>query len=210
MEGGPRIQHRGSDPKAIMTGEPLGLSFDGMLEDMYQFTVQRGPRGSEGITFYVRDLAEVEGRLQEKFEQFKVDYPKGGQAAYLLEHPGLLERAFKKGGNTMATEYYQKLTELQGLTEVNLSREMKTLQGYGEEAINFANRCDSHLALKSLAFADFAREHLADEAQRRFINGAITGKEFTDIIDKSLEMVVNELTMEIANNLMMSCDCRKA
>lgn len=68
----PTIQHRGDDPKAIAIGESLGLSFDGMMADSYQFTVQQGPPSSKDITFYVKDLSEVEGRLKEKFEEFGV------------------------------------------------------------------------------------------------------------------------------------------
>jgi hypothetical protein len=65
-----KIPHRGTDPEAIKVAERLGLSFDGMQGDNYQFTVQRGPKGAEGITFYVEDLSQVEGRLKEKLEQF--------------------------------------------------------------------------------------------------------------------------------------------
>ena len=71
-QGNPRIKHRGADAEAMAIGESLGLSFDGMQEKDYQFTVQEGPEGAAGITFYVKELTEVEGRLKEKFEEFNV------------------------------------------------------------------------------------------------------------------------------------------
>jgi len=64
--------HRGSDPAAIAIGEKLGLAFDGMQNDSYQFTVVRGPDKAKGITFYVTDLARVESRLKEKFKEFGI------------------------------------------------------------------------------------------------------------------------------------------
>ena len=70
-----RLQHRGKDTKAIKVAERLGLSFDGFQSDAagkrrYQFTVQKGPLEAQGITFYVENLSEVEGRLKEKFKEF--------------------------------------------------------------------------------------------------------------------------------------------
>ena len=70
------IKHRGTDPKAIEIGERFGLSFDGMQGRAYQFTVQEGPEGSKGITFYVTKLSDVESRLKEKFRHFGLS-PRG-------------------------------------------------------------------------------------------------------------------------------------
>ena len=67
------ITHRGADPEAIAAGEKLGLSFDGMMARQYQFTVQRGPAGSQGITFYVKRLSNVRQRLLEKFTEFGIE-----------------------------------------------------------------------------------------------------------------------------------------
>ena len=55
--------HRGTDPEAIKVAERLGLVFDGMLEDLYEFTVAKGPEEAQGITFVVKDLSQVETRL---------------------------------------------------------------------------------------------------------------------------------------------------
>lgn len=67
-----KIEHRGTDPEAIAIGESLGLSFDGMQEDYYQFTVQQGPEKAKGITFYVKNLSEVESRLKDKLKEFGI------------------------------------------------------------------------------------------------------------------------------------------
>ena len=69
------IKHRGTDPKAIAVGERLGLSFDGMQNSLYQFTVQTPPEAKD-ITFYVMKLSDVDRRLKEKFKQFGLS-PKG-------------------------------------------------------------------------------------------------------------------------------------
>ncbi|MBU0847580.1 hypothetical protein KKH23_10380, partial [Patescibacteria group bacterium] len=69
-------KHRGTDPEAIKVADRLGLSFDGFQFDrkrrLYQFTVQTGPPGAEGITFYVEDLSKVEERLGEKLKEFNL------------------------------------------------------------------------------------------------------------------------------------------
>jgi len=88
------IEHRGKDPEAIQVAEHYGLSFDGMQDYLYQFTVRRGPAAARNITFYIRNLSDaaVLRRLKEKYVQFGVPYyPKGGQAAHLLSHPRTLK-----------------------------------------------------------------------------------------------------------------------
>lgn len=75
-----KLQHRGTDPEAIKVAERFGLSFDGMQAHQYQFTVQRPP-GAKGITFYVKRLSDVEGRLKEKLKDFDISTQKKG--AYL-------------------------------------------------------------------------------------------------------------------------------
>jgi len=70
MKADTKLQHRGKDPEAIKVAERLGLSFDGMQDHQFQFTVQRGQKGAKGITFYVKDLNKVEERLKEKLKDF--------------------------------------------------------------------------------------------------------------------------------------------
>jgi len=66
------MEHRGTDPEAIKVAEKLGLTLDGMMEDNYQFTVAKGPGEATGITFYVKDLSQVETRLHEKLKEFGI------------------------------------------------------------------------------------------------------------------------------------------
>ena len=75
--------HRGTDPEAIKVAEKLGLTFDGMMEDLYQLTVAKGPEKAKGITFYVKDLSQVESKLAEKFKEFGIQEGNPGMAALL-------------------------------------------------------------------------------------------------------------------------------
>ena len=65
--------HRGTDPEAIKVAERVGLVFDGMLEDFYEFTVAKGREEAKGITFVVKDLSQVESRLAEKLKEFGIE-----------------------------------------------------------------------------------------------------------------------------------------
>lgn len=65
-------KHRGTDPEAIRVAEKLGLAFDGMQFDFYQFTVVEGPEEAKGITFYVKGLTQVSPRLYEKLREFGI------------------------------------------------------------------------------------------------------------------------------------------
>ena len=67
-----RLEKMEAKKKTIAICDKLGLSFDGMQGNSYQFTVVRGPEKAKGITFYVTDLAKVESRLREKFKEFGV------------------------------------------------------------------------------------------------------------------------------------------
>ena len=65
-----KIIHRGNDRRAIAVGNALGLSFDGMQDKYYQFTIQQDP--GRGITFYTMTLCHVERRLKEKLREFGI------------------------------------------------------------------------------------------------------------------------------------------
>jgi rubrerythrin len=67
------MTHRGTDPEAIKVAERFGLVFDGMMEDLYEFTVAKGPEEAKGITFVVSDLSQVESRLAEKLKEFGIE-----------------------------------------------------------------------------------------------------------------------------------------
>ncbi len=66
-----------TDPKEI--ARKLGLTFDGMQNEYYQFTVVEGPEEAKDITFYVTDLSQVEARLKEKLKEFGIEIL-GGQS----------------------------------------------------------------------------------------------------------------------------------
>ena len=96
LKANTKLQHRGKDPEAIKVAERFGLSFDGMQDHQYQFTVQEGPKGAKGITFYVKNLSEIEGRLKEKLEQFGLStqtLPPSGKM------PAVQRAALQKLGN---------------------------------------------------------------------------------------------------------------
>ena len=109
----------------------------------------------------------------------------------------------------MAGEMYETLETLKKLTEVNLKKEFENLQDFCTSSINFANRCDTHLALKDLVFAEVAAHRLREDAERRFIDGLITKNEYVEIADQSLALIYDELTAEIMNAIVKSCECKK-
>lgn len=107
------------------------------------------------------------------------------------------------------SEFYETQRTLQSLTETNLKNEFKNVHDYCESAIHFANRCDMTLSLKEVVRAELSASHLRQQAQQRYINGAITKDELTDILDKSVELTAELLPEEVTKALLVACDCRR-
>ena len=109
----------------------------------------------------------------------------------------------------MAGEMYKTLTRLYNLTETNLKKEFENLRDFCSSSVHFANRCDTHLALKDLIMADFAAHRLREDAGRRFVDGLITKDELAEISDQSVSLVHEELTAEVMNAIVKSCECKQ-
>ena len=109
----------------------------------------------------------------------------------------------------MGLEMYKTLEAIKRLTATNLQKEFEILNDFCMEAVNFANRCDTHVALKDLVFAQQAAHRLREDAERRFIDGLITKDEYVEIADQSLTLIYEELTAEIMNSIVKSCDCKR-
>ena len=109
----------------------------------------------------------------------------------------------------MAGEMYKTLEKLYNLTETNLKKEFGNLRDFCASSVHFANRCDTHLALKDLIMADFAAHRLREDAGRRFVDGLITKDELAEISDQSVSLVHEELTAEVMNAIVKSCECKQ-
>ena len=109
----------------------------------------------------------------------------------------------------MAGEMYKTLETLEKLTKTNLGKEFELVRDFCTSSINFANRCDTRVALKDLIMAEMAAHRLREDSERRFVDGLITKDEFAEISNQSLSLIYDELTAEIINALVKSCDCAR-
>jgi hypothetical protein len=109
----------------------------------------------------------------------------------------------------MAGEMYKTLETLKKLTETNLSKEFENVKDFCTSSVHWANRCNGYLALKDLVFAELAAHRLREDAERRFVDGLITRDEFAEISDQSLSLIYDELTAEVNNAIVESCECTK-
>jgi len=108
------------------------------------------------------------------------------------------------------SEFYETERALQRLTETNLKNEFENVHDYCQSAIHFANRCNMNLSLKQVVFAELSASYLRLQAQQRYINGAITKDELTNIVDKSVDLIAGLLPEEVTKAMIVACDCRKA
>lgn len=109
----------------------------------------------------------------------------------------------------MPGEMYENIEKLKELTKTDLTKDFENLKGFCEDSIHLANECDIDLVLKELAFAELAAHRLIEDANRHFLDGKITGKEYTEITELTTNLIFENLTEAVTNAVVYSCECVK-
>lgn len=109
----------------------------------------------------------------------------------------------------MPSEMNENLDRLKKITKADLAKQFEYLKDCCEASVNEANRCDINFALKDIAYAEMAAHRLREDAIRHWLDGDITPKEYEEISKLSTSLIFENLSQEVANAVVYSCECVK-
>lgn len=101
------------------------------------------------------------------------------------------------------------LEDLKRITKTSLSKQYENVKEFCEASVNKANQCDIDMVLKNIAFAERAAQRLREDAARHWHDGEITLKEYGEINELTIWLILEKLPQEVSNNIVYSCGCVK-
>lgn len=105
--------------------------------------------------------------------------------------------------------YKESISELNEKCPENLQARFRKFKDDCDMALSAVNQCSLSMAMRYLAFSSVEMGRLADDAGERYVDGLITSSELTDIIDTCWQ-VNNDLTDQITDVLLSTCNCKKS